>query len=151
MRVLPARRMLDAVLPGLDHRRAARRLDDDHARPLRADPADRLQFGKGLPHADDAGAAAGRIEDHVGDFPAELLGQLDPHRLFALDAIGLAQRRTVEPAERLFALGDEPAAIVDEAVDEEHLGALHRDLADIHIGRVVGDRTRRGLIPARAQ
>src|SRR5207244_4825178 len=112
--VLPARRMLDAVLPGLDHRRAPRRLDDDHARALPAEPADRLQLGKGLPHADDAGAAAGRIKDDVGDVPAELLGEFEPHRLFALDAVGLAQCRAIEPADLFLALGDEAAAIVDQ-------------------------------------
>ena len=89
-------------------------------------------LGEGLPHADDAGAAAGRVEDHVGQFPAELLGQFEAHRLLALDAVGLAQGRAVEPAERLLALGDEPAAIVDQPVDEKDLGALHRDLAHIH-------------------
>ena len=42
----------------------------------RADPAQRLHLVERLPHPDQSGAAAGRIEDHVGQLPAELLGQL---------------------------------------------------------------------------
>src|SRR5262249_62422892 len=34
VRIFPARGMLDAFLPRLDHRRAALRLDHHHARPL---------------------------------------------------------------------------------------------------------------------
>src|SRR5437868_1635956 len=138
VRVLPARRVLLARFPGLYHRRAARSLHDNHARPLLADPAQRLQFGESLPHADNAGAAAGRIKDDVGHFPAELLGQLDAHRLLALDTVGLAQRRAIEPANALLALGDELAAIVDQPVDEVDRRTLHRDLTHVHrrqIGR----------------
>ena len=150
MRVLPARRVLLARFPGLDHRRAARSLHDNHARPLLADPAQRLQFGESLPHADNAGAAAGRIKDDVGHFPAELLGQLDAHRLLALDAVGLAQGRAIEPANALLAFGDELAAIVDQPVDEVDRGALHRDFADIDGRRVVGTENRRSDAGARA-
>src|SRR4051812_34758007 len=75
MRVLPARRMLLAPLPRPDDRRAAVGLHRDHARPLRSDQPQRLELGKALPHPDQAGAAAGRIEDDVGHLPAELLGE----------------------------------------------------------------------------
>ena len=64
------------------------------------EPAERLQLVERLPHADQAGAAAGRVEDHVGQPPAELLGQLQPHRLLALDPVRLLQRGEVEPADR---------------------------------------------------
>ena len=40
VRVLPARRVLLPLLPRLDHRRAAGGLENDHARPLLADPAE---------------------------------------------------------------------------------------------------------------
>ena len=143
MGVLPARRVLDALLPSLDHRRTARGLDDDHARPHRADPAERLELVKRLPHADDAGAAPGRIEDHIGHFPAELLGEFDAHRLLALDAVGLPQGRAVEPSDRFLSLCYQLAAIVDQPIHEVDRRALHRDLADIHRRRVVGAEHRR--------
>src|SRR5580704_18973759 len=128
VRVLPARRVLLARLVGAHHRRAARGLHRDHARALVADEADRLHFGKRLPHADQAGAAAGRIEDDVGYGPAELLGELQAHRFLAFDAIRLLQGRDVEPADFLFALADDLAAIVDQAIDAIDCGALDADL-----------------------
>ena len=68
-------------------------------------PADALHFLERLPHADHAGAAAGRIDDPVGELPIELLAELVGHRLLAFDAIRLLQRRDVVPAERLALLG----------------------------------------------
>ena len=97
MGVLPARRMLLARVEGAHDGRAACRLHRHHARPLGAHEADRFEFGERLPHADEAGAAAGRIEDHVRQLPAELLGQLEAHRFLTLDPIGLFQRADVEP------------------------------------------------------
>ncbi len=117
MRVLPARRMLLARVEGAHDGRAACRLHRHHARPLGAHEADRFEFGERLPHADEAGAAAGRIEDHVRHVPAELLGKLEAHGLLALDAIRLLERRGVEPADFRRALGDDLAAIIDQAVD----------------------------------
>src|SRR5215831_10520548 len=96
MRILPPRGMLHALSPSLDYGRATLGLDDDHPRALSADPGDFLELGKGLPHADDAGTASCRIEDHVGQFPIELLGELDPHRLFSFDTVGLPECRTVK-------------------------------------------------------
>ena len=93
-------------------------------------------------HADYAGAPAGRVEDHVRQFPAELLGELDPHRLFAFDAVRLSQRGTVEPADRPFAVADQLAAIIDEPVDQKHRGALHRDFADIDRRGILGAQDR---------
>ena len=40
---------------------------DDHPRTLGAYPAHLLHLVKGLPHADQPRAAAGRVEDDVGD------------------------------------------------------------------------------------
>ena len=98
--------------------------------------ADGLQLGEGLPHADQPGAAAGRIEDHVGQVPAELLGQFQPHRLLAFDPIRLLERGDVEPADLGFALADDLAAIVDQAIDAVDRRALQLDLADIDFRRV---------------
>ena len=143
VRVLPARGMLDAVLVGAHHGRAAGRLHRDHARALLADEADRLELGERLPHADQSGAAAGRIEDHVRHLPAELFGEFEPHRLLAFDAVGLLQRGGVEPADLGLAFGDDLAAIVDQPVDAIDGGALQRDLADVHLGRVLRAEDRR--------
>ena len=79
----------------------------------------RFHLREGLPHADEAGAAAGRIEDHVGQLPAELLGELQAHRLLALDAVGLLQGRDVNQPIGLLAVLDDGAAVGDEAVDED--------------------------------
>src|SRR4029077_9122896 len=76
--------------------------------------------------------------DDVRQFPAELLGKLDAHRLLAFDAVGLPEGRAVEPADLPLAFADQPAAVVDQTVDQEYLGTLHRDLADIDRGSVVG-------------
>ena len=43
------------------------------------------QFGEGLPHADQASAAARGVQDDVGQTPARLLRQLEAHRLLALE------------------------------------------------------------------
>src|SRR6185437_9857083 len=74
--ILPPFRELLALLECSDHRRTSFGLHRIHARPLRADEADRLQLVEPLPHADEACAAAGRIEDRIGQLPAELLGEL---------------------------------------------------------------------------
>src|SRR5581483_1114167 len=82
-------------------------------------PAEFPQFLKRLPHADEAGAAARRIEDDVWQAPAELLRDFQAHRLFALQAVGLLERGHIEPVGMLDAFADDAATIVDEAIDEE--------------------------------
>jgi hypothetical protein len=124
MGVGPQRRVLFACLVGLDDGRAAAGLNRDHARALGPDPADRLELVEDLPHANQPRAAAGRIEDRVGQLPAELLGKLEAHGLLALDPVGLLQGRAVEPAGRLLAVADNLAAIVDQAVDPVDSRAL---------------------------
>ena len=99
-------------------------------------PSQRSQFAKRLPHADQSCAAARRVENDVGKSPAHLLGQFQPHRLLALDPIGLLQGREIEPAAFLDALANDGAAIVDIAVDAIDPRALRRDLAHIHFGRI---------------
>ena len=81
-----------------------------------------------LPHADHAGAAAGRIDDPVRPLPVHLLGELVGHRLLAFDAIRLFQRRHVVPAERPAALGRHAAGVGDQSVDERDIGAVQRGI-----------------------
>src|SRR4029079_18836805 len=85
----------------------------DHARTLLADEADGFELGECLPHTDQAGAATGRIEDDVGNLPAELLGKFEAHRLLTFDPVRLLQGRGVEPANLGLSLADDLAAIID--------------------------------------
>ena len=66
----------------------------------------------------------------------------------ALDPIRLLQGRGIEPAEPRRAFGDDPAAVVDQAVDPVGRGTLQRNLADVHLGRVLQANTV-VLMPAR--
>src|SRR5262249_31567777 len=117
VRVLPARRVLLAGFEGAHDGSAARRLYRDHARALFPEKADRLELRERLPHADQAGAAAGRIKHDVRQLPAELLGELEAHGLLALDPVRLLQGRGIEPSDLRLPLRDDTAAIVDQAVD----------------------------------
>ncbi len=117
-------------------RRAPLGLDDDHPRPRGADPAEALHLVPRLPHPDEARAAAGGIDDDVGELPAELLGDLVSHRLLPLDAVRLLQRRDVEPPLGVLPLRDDPSAVVDEAVDERHVGAVRLALDPEDLRRV---------------
>ncbi len=138
MRALPQVRVLDAVLIGLDDGRTARPLHRHHARALRSNPAERFQFREGLPHADQAGAAAGRVQDHIGHVPAELFGQFQPHGFLALDPVGLFQGVGFKPARLFAAINDDLTAIVDQAVDAVDPGPLQRDFTHVDFRRIGG-------------
>jgi hypothetical protein len=109
---------------GLDDRSAALRLDRVHAGPLPTHEAHRLHLGEGLPHADEAGAAARRVEDRVGQRPAELLGDLVAHRLLAFDAVGLLERRALVPAVLLCLCRADAPGVRDQSVDHLHVRAV---------------------------
>ena len=66
-----------------------------------------------------------------------IVGELQPHRFLALDAIRLLERRDVEPAGLFLPLADDLAAVVDEAVDKADGRPPARDLADVHLRRIV--------------
>ena len=84
------------------------------------------------------GAAAGRIDDVRRQRPAELLGELDAHRLLPFDAIRLAQRRDVEVA----ALGGERArllaGVADVSRDELQIGAERANRVENRLRRRLG-------------
>src|SRR5580704_9400574 len=84
-----------AGLERLYDRRAAGRLDRDQPRQVTGHPAELEQLAQGLVDADDAHAPAGGVHDHAGHPPAELLGDLQAHRLLALDPVRLLQRRDI--------------------------------------------------------
>ena len=117
---LPRLGELVLLLEGAHHGRAAGALDADHARTLRADQPHLLHLVKRLPHADEAGAAAGGVDDHVGQRPVHLLGDLVAHGLLALDAIRLLERAHVKPAMGGHALAHLDAAVGDQTVDQRH-------------------------------
>ena len=76
------------------------------------------QLGESLPHADEPCATARRVEDHVGEGPAELLGELEAHGLLALDPVRLLEGRHVEPTHFGCSLAHDGAAVGDQAVDQ---------------------------------
>src|SRR5690606_32003043 len=130
VRVGPRLRRVLAGLPRPDDRRASGRLDGDHPGALGPDPAEALHLVERLPRAAEAGAAAGRVEDDVGQPPAELLEELVPHRLLPLDAVGLLERREVEPSVRIRAFGDAAGGVGDQAIDQFEAGAERLDLLE---------------------
>src|SRR5437879_6338489 len=89
VRIGPPLRFMSSFHERLDDRGAPLRLRGNEARTLGIEPSDRAQLIERLPHPDETNASAGRVHDHVGQTPAELLRQLEPHRLLALDAIRL--------------------------------------------------------------
>lgn len=89
-----------------------------------------------MPNTDDAGAA-GRIDDGIGQPPAELLGQLDPHRFLALGAIRLLECRDVEPVVLLLPT-QRTTSVVDQSLDEGEVGAVDPAFSLCHLRRVFG-------------
>ena len=88
---------LRSALAGLERahdRRAAGGLHRDQPGQRAVDPAELAQLEQRLVDADEADAAAGRVDDHVGHLPAELLDDLEAHRLLALDPVGLLAAST---------------------------------------------------------
>ena len=104
--------------------------------PPAAGEAHRLQLLERLPHADEADAAAGGVDDDVRERALELLRQLVSHRLLAFDAVRLLQGRHLEPPVLRRVLRDEGAAVGDQAVDEVHVGAEGAALEDDRPRRV---------------
>src|SRR5207248_3806283 len=119
------------------------------ARALLADPAETLHFVEGLPHADEARAAAGRVEDRVRQ-STEVFEQLVAHDLFALDAVRLLERGEVEAAAGgdvlLHALG----GVGDHTGDELDLRAVAAAFVDDRLRRVARHRHEYGQPGARA-
>ena len=76
-------------IPCFNNRSASGRLHADHVRALGADETQLLHLVEGLPHAEQANAAAGGINNALRKFPAQLLGDFVAHGLFAFDAVRL--------------------------------------------------------------
>ena len=100
---------------GAHDRRATGRLHRHHSRPLRPDPSHLFHLFKRFPHPDQSRAAAGWIDDHVGQLPLELFGKFVTHRLLAFDSVRLFQSRNVEPAFGFFAPRHFSAAVCYQA------------------------------------
>src|SRR6185503_6527485 len=99
-----------------------------------------LQLVEDLPHPDDPDAAAGRVEDRVRHLPAELLDDLEAHRLLALDAVGLAAGASMEPAVALGGLGHDAEHVADGAVDPVHVGAVREAALPAELGALDWER-----------
>src|SRR5438874_5931494 len=96
-------------------RRAALGLDREHPWPFLADPTEFLHFIERFPHPDKACSAPGGINNGVGQFPLQLLGQFVTERFLSLDSVWLFERRDIKPI--LFAPPDFSGAIGNQAVD----------------------------------
>src|SRR5262249_16785634 len=118
-------------LKAFDNRRTPCRWHRDHPRPLRSNPAQALHLLESLPHPDQPHAAAGRIDDRVGQLALELLPQLVGHRLLALDAVRFFESGDVKPAFAVLLLGHVAPAIKDGSIKLAHVSAKRTALQDI--------------------
>ena len=140
--VLDQDRLVGAGLERGHDRRAPGGLHADQPRQVALDPAQLARLGERLVDADQADPATGRVDDDVGHPPAELLGDLQPHRLLALDPVGLLQRGDLEPVllGRPHRRPDQPARVGDQPVDEAQVAPGHHGLRAGDPGRVHGHR-----------
>ena len=134
----------------LHHRRAPLGLDREEARGRAADPFHADELLVPLRDAHEAGAAAGRIEQHVGHAPVELLGELETHRLLAFEAVGFLQRREIEPLQQRRDLRHDLPRGGDGALDREHMRARDLRLGDRGRRRPARHDDRHGQTGARA-
>src|SRR2546422_11097505 len=81
-----------------------------------------------LPHPDEPGASPRGVHDRVREGPAELLGQFEPERFLALDAVRLSQRGNVHGAGRGGVRARRRAAVADMTVQEHEVTAVAPDL-----------------------
>src|SRR5205823_7760118 len=100
--------------------RAALGLDRKHPWPFFADPTEFLHFIERFPHSNKAGSATGGINNDVGQFPIQLLGQFVTERFLSLDPVWLLERRDIKPV--LFAPPDLSSTIGNKAVDQSDAG-----------------------------
>jgi len=104
--------VLGAVIEGANHRRAARRLHRDMRGRLL--PMNRWARVQRTPStADQTGAAAGRIEDHVGASQPSCSAS-SPIVFLPSIRYGSFKRGSIEPAGFPPCLADDLAAIVDQ-------------------------------------
>jgi len=122
--------LVEAGRERVDDRRAPGGLHGDQSGEVTGEQAELAQLQECLVDRDDPDAATGRVEDDVGCAPAELLDDLEPHRLLALEAVRLAQRRGVLVARPVRHRGvDRRTGVADQAVHEVEFRARHHALA----------------------
>src|SRR5260221_62107 len=125
LRILPRRGAVRMRLECANHGCATAGLRHDHAREsdIRRQPSAVAHLGEDLPHSDEPCAAAGGIDDVRRQHPSELLGDLDAHRLLALDTIRLTQRGYVEVSALRRERSRLLARVTDLAIDEAEFRA----------------------------
>src|ERR1041385_8449930 len=94
--------MVGAGLERLDDGGAAFGLDREHPRQPAFDPSRGAELLEDLPHPDEAGAAAGGIQDRVRQRPAEALRDLEAEGLLPFDPVRLPEGREGEGADYPF-------------------------------------------------
>ncbi len=85
--------MIQLLFEGAYDRCATGHLDGHESRSASAHQPERLELVERFLHPDDAGPTTGRIDDPIGQGPAELLDDLETHRLLALGPIRLLEGR----------------------------------------------------------
>ena len=114
-------------------------LHSDHAGAFsRFHPAKGFHLFEGFPHANEADAATGGIENGVWIFPSELFDEFVAHGFLAFDAKGFFQGGNIEPTFFVFALGDDATAIGDEAIDQSDVSTVENGFDIIGEGDVFG-------------
>ena len=111
-------------LPGIDHGPASVGLYGNQPWGRAFQPAQLVELAHGLPDGDEPYAAARGVEHGIRRLPVEGFGDLEPHGLLALHAVGLAHGGGVEPAVPCRALADQAPRIADQAVNLGDLGAV---------------------------
>src|SRR5213594_3354870 len=76
------------------------------------------------------------LDDSLRQPPAELLGYLITHGLLPFNAEGFLQRGDIKPAFLLFALGDDPCAVADQAVHKRDPSAVAFAFHSVRLGHI---------------
>ena len=148
----PRTRLVEPLAERVDDRSTPARLRRNETRAFPVEPADGTELVERLPHADETDAAAGRINDHIGHAPSELLGELESHGLLTFDAVRLTKGRGVVPTAVRADLLHDGARIGDRSGDRVDLPAVGRSLAHDDLRRPVGhddDHADAGACPVR--
>ena len=135
--ILPEFGELFTLLPGLDYRGAAGGLYCDHSGKLAVYPAQFSQFSEGLPHPNYSCASPCGVEDDIRQLPSHLLRQFNPHGLLSFNPVRFLESRYGEPANFIRTLGDNSAALSDEAVNQVGVTALGLRLLRVDLRGVV--------------
>ena len=136
--VLPGFGVVCALLEGAYDGLASLGLHAEEAGALAVGPAQCLKLLYRLPDSDHTCAAAGGVDDGVGEGPAALLGNLVAHGLLALSAVRLLEGREGEHAELSGELAGLLAGLADQSVHQMERASGVSDLFLVGVEGVLG-------------